>query len=289
MTHGNASTTGKMAVKQTQSKLKKASRSPLMEALTRYGYVARGVLFLVIGLIALQVGTGSGKPLTDQHGALAAIAGQPFGRILLIVMVVGLAAYALWGFIRAIFDPLNRGNSERGMAERLGFVISGLSYGSLVYPFLQLLVGQGSGAAKSQTQATQDVTAQILAQPFGPWLIAFIGLATIGWSAAQLWLAYTAGFERDFKMSKMNASEREWTRRIGQIGIGARALIFALIGVFFIQAAVQVDPQKAIGLDGALLKIIQQPEGPTLLAAAAVGLMAFGLYSMLCARWLDVS
>ena len=165
MTHGNATTTAKTALEKSGGKIEKATRNQWMQALTRYGYVARGILFAVIGFIALQVALGSGQNVTDQHGALATIAAQPFGRILLIVMVVGLIGFSLWGFIRAIFDPLNRGNSERGMAERLGFVISGLSYGSLVYPFLQLLVGQGSGAAKSQTQATQDGTAQILAQP----------------------------------------------------------------------------------------------------------------------------
>lgn len=289
MANSNAHATQKPSIAKVGGDVERATRNRWMKALTRYGYVARGFLFLVIGFLALQVALDKAGSLTDQHGALAAIAVQPFGRILLIVMVVGLIGFSLWGFIRAIFDPLERGTDKGGIIDRIGFVVSGFSYGALVYPFMQLILGTGSGAAKSQTQSTQDVTAQILAQPFGPWLIGIIGLVVIAWSVAQLVIAYTAKFEKDFMTNEMTAPERKWTKRAGQIGIGARGLVFSLIGFFFIQAAIQVDPKQAIGLDGALLKLAQQPEGPLLLGAAAAGLMVFGFYSILSARWIEVS
>jgi uncharacterized protein DUF1206 len=289
MANSNAHAMQKPAIKNIGGDVEKATRNRWMKALTRYGYVARGFLFLVIGFLALQVALDKAGSLTDQHGALAAIAVQPFGRILLIVMVVGLIGFSLWGFIRAIFDPLERGTDKQGIVDRIGFVFSGISYGALVIPFMQLILGTGSGAAKSQTQSTQDVTAQVLAQPFGPWLIGGVGIVVIAWSVAQLVIAYTAKFEKDFMTNEMNAAERKWTKRAGQIGIGARGLVFSLIGFFFIQAAVQVDPNQAIGLDGALLKLAQQPQGPLLLAAAAIGLMVFGFYSILSARWIEVS
>jgi len=119
--------------------------------------------------------------------------------------------------------------------------------------------------------------------------IAAVGLLVMVWSANQLYTAYTGKFEKDFKTSQMSAAEKKWTLVAGKIGIGARGLVFALIGFFLIQAALNVDPKQAVGLDGALWKLTQQPQGPLLLAAAAIGLMFFGVYSMLSARWLDVS
>jgi hypothetical protein len=289
MANSDARATRKGAIQKAASKGERATQNLWMKGLTRYGYFARGILFAVIGFLALQVAFGKQGSLTDQTGALAAIAAQPFGRILLIVMLVGLIGFSLWGFIRAIFDPLDSGHDKKGILTRVGFVISAISYGALVYPFLQLILGTGSAPAKSQTQTTQDVTAQILAQPFGPWLIGAVGLLVIGWSLGQLDIAYTAKFTKDFKTAEMNATEKKWTKIAGQIGIAARGVVFALIGFFLLQAALHVDPKQAVGLDGALWKLTQQPQGPLLLTAAAVGLMFFGLYSILSARWLDVS
>ena len=103
-----------------------------------------------------------------------------------------------------------------------------------------------------------------------------------------MYTAYTGKFEKDFKTSEMTAAEKKWTLIAGRIGIGARGLVFALIGFFLIQSALQVDPKQAVGLDGALWKLTQQPQGPVLLGAVAIGLMFFGVYSMFSARWLDV-
>jgi hypothetical protein len=270
-------------------KMGDATRNRWMKALTRYGYFARGILFATVGFLALQVALGNSSTIKDQNGALAAIAAQPFGRVLLIVIVAGLIGFSLWGFIRAIFDPLDRGHDKQGIVERAGFVISGISYGALVYPFVQLILGSSSAAPKTQTQTTQDVTAQVLAQPFGPWLIGSVGLLVIGWGLGQVYLAYTAKFQKDFEPGKMNATEKEWMVMSGRVGIGARGLVFALIGFFLIQAALHADAKQAIGLDGALLKLAQQPEGTLLLIAAAAGLIVFGVYSMLSARWLQVS
>ena len=136
--------------------------------LTRFGYFARGVLFAVIGFLALEVALGKpGGNLTDQGGALRSLAGQPFGRLLLIAMVIGLIGFSLWGFVRALFDPQDRGRDRKGVIARLGYVISGVSYGALVFPFVQLILGSDSAPAKTQTQTTQDMTAQILANPLG--------------------------------------------------------------------------------------------------------------------------
>ena len=289
MANSNAHAAARKSGGQKSAKGEPVVHNKWMKGLTRVGYVARGVLFIVIGFLAFEAAIGKqGGNLTDQNGAMASLAGQPFGKILLIAMVIGLIGFSLWGFVRAIFDPLDVGHDKKGILARVGFLISGVSYGALVFPFVQLLLGSGSAPTKTQTQTTQDMTAQILGNPLGAILIAAVGLAVIAWSAMQLYSAYTGKFAKDFKKSEMNAAEEKWTLIAGRIGIGARAVVFALIGFFLIQAALHVDPKQAVGLDGALWKLTQQPEGPILLGLVSLGLIIFGVYSMLAARWLSV-
>ena len=260
-----------------------------VKALERFGYVARGVLFLVIGFLAFQASQNKpGGNLADQNGAMAALAAQPFGQILLGLMVVGLIGFSIWGLVRAIFDPLKRGSDRKGMIARLGYLISAVSYGALAIPFAQVVLGGGHGPAKSQTQTTQDITAQVLGNPIGAILISAVGVAVILWALAQLYTAYTGKFEKDFKTSEMSPQEKQGFMLVGRLGIAARAIVFALIGFFLIQAALHVDPKQAVGLDGALWKLTQEPQGALLLGAVALGLMFFGLYSILSARWVAV-
>ena len=273
---------------QAAREAKQASQSPLMQDLTRYGYVARGILFIVIGYLALQLALGRSDQPPDQTGALAAIAQQPFGKTLLIVVMIGLIGYSLWGFVRAIFDPLHRGRDTGGIAQRLGFVVSGVSYGVLVIPAYQIVSGANS-QPKSSTQKTQDITAQIMQQPWGPWLVALVGLLVIVWALWQLYTAYTDKFEVDFKSQVMTSLERKWAEPVGRIGIGARALVFLLVGAFLLQAGLQHNPQQAVGLDGALFALLQLSDGPRLLMFAGLGLIVFGIYSILAARWMDVT
>jgi hypothetical protein len=274
--------------RSAERKVEQTLSQPLMEKLMRFGYVARGVLFAIIGYVALQIAFGrSDGKAPDQGGALAAIVSQPNGQIILAIIVVGLAAFSLWGFVRAIFDPLHRGKDASGIVERLGFALSGISYGLLIYPGIQLVMGSGGGP-QNQTQKTQDVTAQVLAHPIGPWLIAFVGLLVIGWSVAQFVSAYTGKFQRDFRFGSTNQSEKQIAILIAKIGIAARAFVFLLVGAFLIQSALQNDPSRAKGLDAALLSLAQWSGGPWVLAAAALGLICFGIYSILFARWVDV-
>src|SRR6187549_2618386 len=114
--------------KQVKDKAKDVVAQPWVEVLARIGYVVRGVLYIVVGILAVQVALGAGGETTDKGGALTAIGIQPFGTVLLVLTIIGLAGYSLWGFIRAIFDPFNRGTSPRGIAQRLGYVVSAITY-----------------------------------------------------------------------------------------------------------------------------------------------------------------
>ncbi len=257
-----------------------------VERLVRLGYVMRGILYIVIGLIAVQVVLGTRNVPADTTGAIQEIGRQPFGQFLLILMTLGLAGYSLWGFIRAIWDPLHKGSDTNGMLQRLGFLWSGFSYGILVLPTVQFL--QGRGAPRGQTAQTQDLTARLLHSPFGVWIVGLIGLIAVIAGVEQIYFAYQEKFREDLKKSGISAEDKKWAFRFAKLGYAARGVVFALIGVFLIQAARTFDPNKAQGIDGALLALTRTPYGPLVLGIIAVGFICFGLFSVFAARWARV-
>src|SRR5512142_1099708 len=148
----------KSKAKQTGRQLSHAAANPWVERLARFGYLIRGLVYATIGVLAVQLALGTGGQATTQSGAIAMLGSQPSGKGLLILIVLGLASYSLWGFIRAIFDPLHRGNDFKGIVARLGFAFSGLSYGLLLIPALQFLTNQG---ARPQAGSSADLSVQL--------------------------------------------------------------------------------------------------------------------------------
>ena len=257
--------------------------SPWLEGLARFGYAVRGVLYATVGLLAVQVAIGRGGAATDKSGAITAIGNEPFGKLLLVLVVVGLIGYALWGFVRALLDPMGKGSDAKGLAQRAGYFVSGLSYGALVLPTVQVLLGNGGNNGGGS-----DWTAKLLATPFGPWLVGLIGLIGIGGGVGQMYLAWSSGFQKDFKQWEMSGDTLRWASWVARFGLVARGVIFMMLGFFLIQAARNVDPKQVVGLDGALAKLAHEPAGPLLLGLVALGLVAFGIYSICCARWIRV-
>jgi hypothetical protein len=281
----NTESTVENVKNEAQQAAQKTMDNPWIERLVRLGYAVRGLLYGVVGVLAFDVVLGRGGATTDKNGALATIAAQPFGKFLLILIVVGLIGYALWGFIRAVLDPLQRGTDPKGIAQRIGYVVSGLSYGALILPTVGLITGSGNGGGGN---GPQDWTATLMVQPFGPWLVGLIGLIGIGGGLGQIAQGVTTDFKKDFKLDEMSPTERAAFTWIGRAGLVARGVVFAMLGFFLIQAALNTDPNRAKGLDGALQTLLQQPFGPWLLGLVALGLTAFGLYSLLSARWIQV-
>jgi hypothetical protein len=257
-----------------------------VEGLARFGYVVRGLLYIVVGILAVQVALGMGGEATDKRGAIEVIGAQPFGKFLLVIMLVGLIGYSLWGLIRAFLDPLKRGTDPKGLAQRVGYVVSAFAYGSLIAPTFAYIQGGGQGGS---SQGSQDITAKLLSVPFGQWLVAILGVVGMIGGLGQMWMAVTADFEKDLKTGEMSANEVKWAVRVGRLGSAARGVVFTMLGFFILQAALRYDPKQAQGLDGALRTIAQQPYGPWLLAIVALGLVSFGIYSVLCARWIQIT
>ncbi|HEY4889593.1 MAG TPA: DUF1206 domain-containing protein [Candidatus Dormibacteraeota bacterium] len=265
------------------SAVKRAAANPLLEFLERLGYVVRGALYAAMGVLALRIALNAGGgQATDLSGSLVFLTGNPFGKLVLIVTIVGLTAYSLWGFTRAIYDPLHRGRDASGYAARLGFVTSALSYAAIVFFALQLLAGSGAPAGDS----TQKTIASVLTHPAGGLLTVIIGLVAIGIAIGQFLESYQAKFKEDLKGAEMTQSERKYAIGLGRFGMFARGVIFLVIGWFLVQAGIHHDATQVQGFGGAFLFLLGQSFGRILLGVVALGFVALGLHSFACARWI---
>jgi Domain of Unknown Function (DUF1206) len=252
--------------------------------LARAGLVAKGVSYGIVGVLAVKLAVGHGGVATSRQGALHALAQESFGRIVLILLAIGFAAYALWRVVQAFAMPADEG---KDWLQRAGFVGRAAIYVGLAFSALSILLGHGGGS--SQDEKAHKTTALVLSWPAGTWLVGFGGAILI---AVGLWNAYrglTRKFEDKWNTGQMGAAARRWGGRAGVVGHLARAVVFTLIGVFVIRAALQYDPKEAIGLDGALQKLASADYGPYLLGFTAAGLIAYGLYCLADARFRDVS
>jgi hypothetical protein len=233
----------------------------------------------------VQAAFGAGGQTTDTKGALSAIAAQPFGKFLLALLTVGLIGYVVWRFVQAVQDPEHKGDDAKGWATRLGYAVSGLIYASLAFTAIGLIRGSGGGGGGN---SEQDWTARLLAQPFGQWLVGLVGAFVIGLGFYQLYQAYKAKFRKQMKLQEMSPTEETWATRIGRFGLGARGVVFCIIGFFLLQAARQSDASEVRGLDGVLQSLAQQPYGPWLLGIVALGLLAYGIHMAVQARYIRI-
>jgi fumarate reductase subunit D len=258
----------------------KVARSRGFEWLSRGGFVARGLIYGIVGILAIKLALGAGGTTTNQQGALETIAHQPFGKVLLILVAVGLAGYALWRFLHAL---LGHGpeRADSGF-ERVAAVGSGIVYAGLCAIAVEILLGSSSGGSSGDTQRT---TAGVFGWPAGTWLVGIAGGALIGIGLYQGYRGLSKDFLEDSKTEQMSATVRKWIEWIGSFGHLARMVVFGLVGVFLIKAAIDYNPNKAVGLDGALAKIANASYGPFLLGLVAAGLIAFGIYSLSDARY----
>jgi hypothetical protein len=256
------------------------ARLPGFGWLARAGLVARGVSYAIIGILALKLAFGSGGKTTNQRGALQEIAHQPLGQALLIGMVVGLAGYATWRLLRA---GLGHGAQQQdNFGERIAGVVSGLAHAALCVTGVKILVGANSGGG---TNSPKETTGGVLQWTGGTEIIAAIGAILIGVALYQGYEGVSKKFLEDSNTAQMSAQTRQAFTALGVFGHLARMVVFGLVGYFLIKAAMNYDPDEAIGLDGALSKLSQYSYGPLLLGVVAAGLIGFALYSIADARY----
>jgi hypothetical protein len=261
------------------------NRHDWISAFGRVGLVAKGVSYALVGFLALEVALGKGGRATSRQGALATIAGHSWGKVLLVTLAIGFAAYALWRLAETIWPSGDDGFLKR-TAKRIGTLVRAAIYAGLTYSALKIAFG--SGGEKSQNAKAHQATAQVLSWDNGKWIVGVAGGAL---AAAGLYNAYrglTRKFTKRWDTTRMSATARRWGERIGLVGLVARAIVFGLVGAFMIKAAIEYDPREAIGLDGALQKLANQAYGSWLLGLTAAGLVAYALFCFIEARYREV-
>lgn len=252
--------------------------APLLERMTRLGFATKGTLTIIVGALALRLALGQGGRLTGQSGAIRTLRDQPFGTVALVVLAVGLWGYALWMFVSAFMDPQGKGTRVVGVAERVSFFVTGIGYSVLALGSLRLLLGRGGLGAD-----LDHLVASVLTPVFGRWLVGLAGIAVVTAGILQIRLGLTAGFRRSLRRDIA-----PWLRRItivsGRVGYAALGVLSLLVGASLTRGALQYDPSEAGGWDEALGLLARLGEGRWVLAAAASGLILYGLYFVLLAR-----
>jgi len=260
---------------------RRAAHSPAFEVLARIGFVARGVVYATIGLLAIQVAIHSSNERTNQRGAMETIEKQPFGHALLVAVAIGLGGYALWRFTQAFFGHGPEGGGDSSAMGRIVALSSGVAYAAMCALAVSILLGASSQSSSSPHKSA----AGVLAWPGGRYLVGAAGAIFIGVGLYQAYKGLSRKFLEEDKTEQMGPTALRWMTIIGVVGHLARAVAFGLIGIFVVKAAVDYAPKKAVGLDGALSKLANQTYGTALLFVVAAGLVAFGLYSIADARY----
>jgi hypothetical protein len=260
---------------------------PFVEKFARFGYAAKGVVYVLVGVLAAMAAFGNGGETTGSRGAMETLADQPFGRVLLGLIAFGLIGYALWQFIRSIEDPENEGSNGKGIAKRIGFFGSGVIHFALVICALGLMLGKGGGGGDDE--ATKSLSARAMSYPMGQWLVAGAGIGLAIYGIRQLWRAFQANLDKRLRLGEINPQTRRAVVNVSRVGLAARGVVFGIIGIFLALAAYHHNPQEVKGVGGALETLREQSYGPWLLAAVAIGLIAYGVYECVKARYRQIN
>ena len=253
----------------------------------RVGYASRGIIYILVGALAALAAIGQGGGTTGSRGALTEVLDAPFGAVLLVAIAIGLLCYAAWRGIQAVFDADGHGTDGKAVVIRGSLAVSAVIHIGLAFFALSLVFGFGqSGGGSGSGNGSQEWTAWLLGKPYGQWLVGLVGLSVIGAGIAHFVKSWTAKFKKRFEMSER---ESRIVVPVSCVGLFARGVAFLLIGGFFVVAAWQQDPSEARGLSGALEALQQQPYGWALLGLLAIGLFAFGVYSLLESYYRRVS
>ncbi|KQT78422.1 DUF1206 domain-containing protein [Methylobacterium sp. Leaf466] len=254
--------------------------APTLEHIARLGYGARGAVYCLVGGLAVLAAVGTGGQTGGSKSALTALLTQPFGRIWLGLVALGLLCFAVWRIVEAATDADRHGRSGKGLAVRAAHVVSGLTNAALALSAGQLALGLA--LSSRDNEAAQDWTAWLLGQPFGQWLTGIVGLVVIGIGLGFL----RKGWSGDVvKHLALPAGAGSWAVPLGRLGFAARGVVFALIGGFLVLAAVHSRSSEVKGLGESLVFLRSQPFGWVLLGLTAAGLFAFGLFSFVQARY----
>ncbi|HYC31882.1 MAG TPA: DUF1206 domain-containing protein [Gemmatimonadales bacterium] len=251
-----------------------------VERLARIGIVAKAIVYLSIGTLATGVALQSGGVLTGGEGVLRLLVAQPMGRLVLAALAFGFAAYTMWLFAQAVVDPDGNGTSFSGIANRLGQIITGLTHIALTWEAARLALGLPGGRGVG----IEGLARGALEAPFGDRLLWLAGIVVIVIGGLQVWRGLFGNVRRDWRLRELDPGRHRWAFRLGRFGLATRGIVLAVAGVLVIRAATALDPEEAGGVGDVLARLWAE-SSPWLLGAVALGLVAYGVFALIEARY----
>ncbi|MEO6435962.1 MAG: DUF1206 domain-containing protein [Tepidisphaeraceae bacterium] len=261
---------------------------PFVEGFVRFGYAAKGVVYCVVGSLAAIAAFGSGGDATGSRGALDKISHQPFGWVMLAIVAVGLSGYAMWQFIRSIEDPEDEGSNAKAIFRRIGIFGSGLIHLGLVIYAVNIIIGwRRRGGGDDESARSWSATA--MSYPMGRWLLAAAGIGLLCYGVWQLIRSFQSNLDKRLHLGEIKPETRRFVVQVSRFGLAARGIVFGIMGIFLALAAWHHNSSQAKGVGGALDALQRQPYGPWLLGIVALGLIAYGIYQFVEARYRQIT
>ena len=253
-----------------------------IELLARTGFIAKGVLYGIVGVLAAQAAFGAGGRVTGSDGALIEVMRQPFGRTLLLIAAVGLFGYAVWRVLQGVLDTDHRGTDLKAVALRISFVARGVLHGFIGWKALQLYRGLGQ-----RGRSEKEYAAEVAAFPLGDWLIVLAGIGLFAFAGYQLYRAAKPKLGKHFDSNHARQELGDWAIVASRIGLAARGLVFVVIAWYMVQAGLQQNPREVADSAQAMRVFASPPEpfGALLLGFTGAGLAMYGFYQVLQARY----
>lgn len=248
---------------------------PWVGPVARVGLATKGVVYLLIGALAVVAATGKGGAVADNKRAVRVIAAQPYGDAMLVCVAIGFAAYALWRALEAALDLEGR-HGWKAIVRRIGFAISAAIYGGLAAMAFQLAVGEHPDQPEPRTWV-----ARVLARPFGDFLVVVAGIGFAAYALVELWRAIRGRFEDQLDLERLTPRQRDLARWAGRVGIAARGAVFAVIGYHLVLAGHDARPGETRDVAGALRSLATGPHGHALLGVIAAGLFLYGAFAVI--------
>jgi hypothetical protein len=272
---------------EAKRQVKQAAReaAPWVERLARAGYLARGVVYVVVGLLAGRAALEHRRP-SASRGAMRELLDQPFGRGILGVMAVGLLGYAAWRFVQAVLDPERKGTKLTALAKRVSYLFTCVVYVGAALAAARLALG---GVPERDPTSAGRWTAPVMEHALGRWILLAVGAAIAAYGLWQIYRSVAKEPEKRLDLRSLSVGTQKVFRAAGRVGLAARGVVFCVIGAWLVIAAWHVRPGEAKAPAGALESLREQPYGETLLMLVAVGLGAYGFFEIVKARYRHIT
>ncbi|GEO03277.1 membrane protein [Adhaeribacter aerolatus] len=255
------------------------------ENFARFGMAAKGVVYSLVGALAFMAAfeiNGNSEQGAGKQGVFQFILEQPFGKILLGIVTLGLVCYTIWRFIQAFMDSESKGADAKGIGKRIGYAFSGVIYGSLAFYAAKLVLGSGSSSGGGDSR--QTLAGKLLEQPFGQWLVGIVAIVTMGMGLYQIYKAISGKYLKNVQTASIKSEIKDMLMKAGKVGYIARGIVWGIIGFLFLKAAMNSNAQEAGGTSSAF-QFLEQSYGSILLGAIAIGLVCYGVFMFVRARY----